>query len=132
MGVDERPNGGAGLVNGVFLSRFLKDKFRQEMDGIPKQIAPDPLPDRRIGQPVFIPVRYNPRALNKNGETPYVIRIAIRPKIKDQSPKGGGDSASETQIFYKLRDEPNPMIRLNGRTVEGIFLNIQKKILQRD
>ena len=132
MGVDERLNGGAGLVNGVFLSRFLKDKFRQEMDGIPKQIAPDPLPDRRIGQPVFIPVRYNPRALNRNGETPYVIRIAIRPKIKEQSPKSSGDSAAENQIFYKLRDEPNPMIRLNGKTVEGTFQNIQKKILQRE
>ena len=132
MGVDERLNGGAGLVNGVFLSRFTKDKFRQEMDGIPKQIAPDPLPDRRIGQPVFIPVRYNPRTANRNGETPYVIRIAIRPKLKDQSSKGAGDSAIDNQIYYKLRDEPNPMIRLNGKTVEGIFLNIQKKILQRD
>ena len=131
MGVDERLNGGAGLVNGTFLNRWLKDKFRQEMDGIPKQITPDPLPDRRIGQPVFIPVRYNPRTGNRNGETPYVIRIAIRPKIKEQSPKeGAGDSGPENQIYYKLRDEPNPMIRLNGKTVEGIYLNIQKKILQ--
>jgi hypothetical protein len=131
MGVDERSNGGAGLVSGVFLNRWLKDKFRQEMDGIPKQIAPDPLPDRRIGQPVFIPVLHNPRASNRNGESPYVIRIAIRPKLKEQSPKeGGGDSATENQIYYKLRDEPNPMIRLNGKTVEGIYLNIQKKILQ--
>ena len=130
MGVDERLNGGAGLVNGVFLNRWLKDKLRQEMDGIPKQIAPDPLPDRRIGQPVFIPVRYNPRAANRNGEDPYVIRVAIRPKIKEQSPKEGGDGGTENQIYYKLRDEPNPMIRLNGRTVEGIYLNIQKKILQ--
>ena len=132
MGVDERLNGGAGLVSGVFLSRFLKDKFRQEMDGIPKQIAPDPLPDRRIGQPVFIPVRYNPRGATRSGETPYVIRIAIRPKIKDHLTKSGGDSGANNQIYYKLRDEPNPMIRFNGKTVEGTFLNIQKKILQTD
>ena len=130
MGVNERSNGGAGLVNGVFLDRRLKDKLRQEMDGIPKQITPDPLPDRRIGQPVFIPVRYNPR-VNNQKEKPYVIRVAIRPKVKEQSPKGGKEkNGTENQVYYKLRDEPNPMIRLNGKTVEGIYLNIQKKILQ--
>ena len=92
--------------------------------------SPDPLPDRRIGQPVFIPVLHNPRTANRNGEHPYVIRIAIRPKIKEQSPKEGVDNGPDNQIYYKLRDEPNPMIRLNGKTVEGIYLNIQKKILQ--
>ena len=130
MGVNERSNGGAGLVNGVFLDRRLKDKLRQEMDGIPKQITPDPLPDRRIGQPVFIPVRFNPR-VNNQKEKPYVIRVAIRPKVKEQSPKKGKEkNGTESQVYYKLRDEPNPMIRLNGKTVEGIYLNIQKKILQ--
>ena len=100
------------------------------MDGIPKQIAPDPLPDRRIGQPVFIPVRNNPRFMNRQGEDAYVIRIAIRPKIKELSPKEQGETGTENQVYFKLRDEANPMIRINGKTVEGIYLNIQKKILQ--
>ena len=69
--------------------------------------------------------------MNNQKEKPYVIRVAIRPKVKEQSPKSGKEkNGTENQVYYKLRDEPNPMIRLNGKTVEGIYLNIQKKILQ--